>query len=110
MHGITSISTFYYEIIANSNFLKGINVFISDQNNWQGLIHGEWPYEIIPSKISALFIKNRINAYFVFLQEHQWNFKTGYKNFDLCWQSLKSPEENCSSIFDPSIKGLSSSE
>ena len=79
-----------------------INLWITGENTWQGIIDNNWPYDKIPLKIQENFNPGTANIRKINLVENNWKYLDGQKNFEECFDikmDLKS--SNCISMFHP---------
>ena len=79
--------------------LTKIKLMIAAENTWQGIIYNKWFYSTTPPIINADFIPGLSKYYFIDLEEHIWNYKTGNTSFNSC-VTKNAKEKNCLSIFD----------
>ena len=78
--------------------LKQTQLFIAEENTWQGIAELRWPYINIPTDMTEPFPSELHPILNVHLDENYYIYRDGKSNFDECIKDH--PTSNCSSIFD----------
>ena len=78
--------------------LKKIQLFIAEENTWQGIVELKWPYINIPTDISEPFPSELHPILNVKFDENYYIYRNGKSDFDECFKDYQT--SNCSSIFD----------
>ena len=79
--------------------LKKMNLYIVAEETWQGIIEKTWPYSKFPLALSGKFQSSVLNIHYAYIEENDWNFLEGKRDFDECMDDYQS--QKCVSIFDP---------
>ena len=93
-----------------SEFAKGnsvdkvnlINLYVADNNTWQGLIYGVWPkHTKSPLKIVGEISESSMNQYIVQLEKAEWSYLEGNDNYSECLRDNEITGTDCKSMFHP---------
>ena len=90
--------------ISNQNINKWqrLNMFVSANNTWQGIIYKNWPYYQVPLKIIGDIPKPGMTEQLtVKIEEKIWKYRKGQDESISCFKRSNEPMENCTSIFHP---------
>ena len=90
--------------ISNQNINKWqrLNMFVSANNTWQGVIYQNWPYYQVPLKIIGNIPKPGMTEQLtVKIEEKVWKYRKGQDESISCFIRSNETTENCTSIFHP---------
>ena len=84
------------------NKWQRLNMFVSANGTWQGIIYQNWPYYQVPLKIIGNIPKPGMTEQLtVKIEEKVWKYRKGQDESMGCFKRSNEPKENCTSLFHP---------
>ena len=80
--------------------LESINLYVADNNTWQGVIYGAWPTKN-PLRITGKIGRDSLNSYFMPIEVTERSHLKGNGKYSQCIDENEYIGLSCKSIFHP---------